>query len=489
MKRLLPVLMGFALLLLSSTEGWSADFQKGLDAANKGDFAAALREWKPLAEQGNARAQYNLGRMYRRGDGVPKNYEIAVKWYRLAADQGNARAQNYLGLMYYKGRGVSQDYKMAVKWYKLAANQRYAPAQYNLGRIYQRGLGVAKNFKTAVKWYTLAAEQGNAIAQYTLGTAYRRGFGVLKNQKTAVKWWRLAAKQGHARAQKSLAKLEKLIASKKTSPTVTSQKSSPKFAGNFKKGLDDAKREGFRTALQEWKPPAEQGDVKAPKLKFFESPISEIKFWADKGDPSSQSMLGSMYESGWRVKEDIKKAIEYLTKAADGGNREAQHNLALLFFNNKKFPRDIKKAIHYWTLEAQNKRGDISGAHNLAAIYLKGEGVPVNHKLGIKWLIRSAYRAHADDQFQLAIIHFKGEIVEENTNLGLYFLFMAVRNGYRKAFQLLQKIKISGRIPADLLRKIKTDTHECIESEYRNCLLKNGLFDANGRAGPVSYLE
>ena len=149
-----------------------------------------------------------------------------------------------------------------------------------------------------------------------------------------------------------------------------------------------------------------------------------------------------------------------------------------LFFDNKKFPRDIKKAIHYWTLEAQNKRGDISRGHNLAAIYLKGEGVPVNHKLGIKWLIRSAYRAHADDQFQLAIIYFKGEIVEENTNLGLCFLFMAVRNGYRKAFPLFQKIKKLGRIPADLLRKFKIDAQEYIDSEYRNCLLKNGLIAA-----------
>ena len=66
------------LFCLTSNVGWSADFQKGLDAANKGDFAAALREWKPLAEQGNARAQLNLGRMYRRGAGVPKNHEIAV---------------------------------------------------------------------------------------------------------------------------------------------------------------------------------------------------------------------------------------------------------------------------------------------------------------------------------------------------------------------------------------------------------------------------
>ena len=128
MKRLLSVLMGVALLLLSSTEGWSADFQKGLDAANKGDFASALREWKPLAKQGNARAQVNLGRMYRRGAGIPKNLEIAVKWYRLAADQGHARAQNDLGVMYHKGKGVPQNYKTALKLYTLATNQGLAPA-------------------------------------------------------------------------------------------------------------------------------------------------------------------------------------------------------------------------------------------------------------------------------------------------------------------------------------------------------------------------
>ncbi len=84
MKRLLPVLMGFALLLLSSTEGWSADFQKGLDAYNKKDYATALREWTPLAENKGVlslfyskedviNAQKNLGGMYEHGQGVPQN--------------------------------------------------------------------------------------------------------------------------------------------------------------------------------------------------------------------------------------------------------------------------------------------------------------------------------------------------------------------------------------------------------------------------------
>ncbi len=71
----------------------SADLQKGLDAYNAGDYATAMKEWRPLAEQGNVNAQYNLGFMYDKGKGVPKDDAEAAKWYRLAADQGNADAQ------------------------------------------------------------------------------------------------------------------------------------------------------------------------------------------------------------------------------------------------------------------------------------------------------------------------------------------------------------------------------------------------------------
>ena len=92
------------LFCLTSSVGWSADFQKGLAAAQKGDFATALREWTPLAEQGDNRAQYNLGLMYDNGDGVVQNYKTALKWYRLSAEQGNAFAQSNLGLMYQNGK-------------------------------------------------------------------------------------------------------------------------------------------------------------------------------------------------------------------------------------------------------------------------------------------------------------------------------------------------------------------------------------------------
>ena len=83
------ICLTLVVLLFSPTEGWSADFQKGLTAAQRGDFATALREWEPLAEQGNARAQSNLGAMYAFGDGVPKDYVYAHMWGNIAAANGN----------------------------------------------------------------------------------------------------------------------------------------------------------------------------------------------------------------------------------------------------------------------------------------------------------------------------------------------------------------------------------------------------------------
>ncbi len=100
-----------------------ADFLAGLEAHDRGDYATALKEWRPLAEQGHAEAQYNLGLMYDQGQGVPKDYQAAMKWYRLAADPGQAEAQSNLGVMYSKGQGVPQDYVQAHMWVSLAAAQ------------------------------------------------------------------------------------------------------------------------------------------------------------------------------------------------------------------------------------------------------------------------------------------------------------------------------------------------------------------------------
>ncbi len=100
-----------------------AGFDEGMAAYQRGDYATALRDWRPLAEQGNANAQFFLGLMYGNGLGVPQDYAKAQQWWRKAAGQGDATAQFNLGFMYSNGRGVPQDYAQAHMWFNLAASR------------------------------------------------------------------------------------------------------------------------------------------------------------------------------------------------------------------------------------------------------------------------------------------------------------------------------------------------------------------------------
>jgi uncharacterized protein len=99
-------------------------FEDAAAAYRKGDYAAALGIIRPLAEEGNVAAQFNLGVMFQLSHGVPQDNEAAVSWYRKAAEQGLAQAQYNLGVMYANGEGVAQDYAAAHMWFNLAAASR-----------------------------------------------------------------------------------------------------------------------------------------------------------------------------------------------------------------------------------------------------------------------------------------------------------------------------------------------------------------------------
>jgi len=117
------------LCFLFFTGAASAGHFEDADAAyERGDYAQALKLYKPLALQGFANAQNNLGEMYGSGKGVKQDYKEALKWYRLASEQGHSEAQNHLGLMYYKGEGVSKDYALAHMWLSFSADAGYQEA-------------------------------------------------------------------------------------------------------------------------------------------------------------------------------------------------------------------------------------------------------------------------------------------------------------------------------------------------------------------------
>ena len=161
MKKLIALLI---VCVAFATTPALAGWDEAQDAYQKGDYATALREWRPLAERGDIKAQYNLGSMYNKGEGVPQDYKEAAKWYRLSAEQGDASAQYNLGLMYAKGQGVLQNYKEAAKLYSLSAEQGVTLAQNNLGVMYEEGQGVLQDYLRAHMWYNIAALNGQELA-------------------------------------------------------------------------------------------------------------------------------------------------------------------------------------------------------------------------------------------------------------------------------------------------------------------------------------
>jgi hypothetical protein len=134
-----------------------AGLNEGFVAYSAKNYAQALKEFGPLAQQGNARAQYALGVMYYNGQGMPQDYMQAAEWFRKAAEQGDIISQYSLGVMYDNGQGVPQHYLQAAAWYRKAAEQRYADAQTNLGVMYAFGQGVYQNNVIAYALYNLSA--------------------------------------------------------------------------------------------------------------------------------------------------------------------------------------------------------------------------------------------------------------------------------------------------------------------------------------------
>jgi len=160
----------FAIWAVLATPVAAQKIDAGRAAYEAGDYATALENFQPLAEQGNAEAQFNLGFMHANGQGVPQDYAEAVRWYRLAAEQGNAVAQAILGFMHANGQGVPQDYAEAVRWFRLAAEQGNAEAQFTLGTRYDNGQGVPQDIVLAHMWFNIASANGSEAATQNRAT-------------------------------------------------------------------------------------------------------------------------------------------------------------------------------------------------------------------------------------------------------------------------------------------------------------------------------
>lgn len=140
------------LLLLAFIPPASAGMEEGVVAYQKGDYAAALREFKPLAEKGDPAAQFHLGEIHGQGHGVKRDLKEAARWYRQAALQGHGEAQAVLGGLYAAGLGVPRDHGLAYYWLIIAAT--WHPEDFSEEAY--RSLGAVAKFLSA-------EEKANAV--------------------------------------------------------------------------------------------------------------------------------------------------------------------------------------------------------------------------------------------------------------------------------------------------------------------------------------
>ncbi len=240
-------------ILLGSTSVWSRDFDDIKNSAEKGNFYdqyvlsemflegnEVVKDYKQSlywmtksADQGYARAQYNLGLFYYNGGyGVSQNFEQAVFWFKCSSEKGYAPAQFVLGQMYCEGKGLPQNYKQAISWYTKAAKQGEAKGQYGLGLMYIEAKGVPQNYKKALDLFTKAAKKGVVHAQGILGLMYMKGLGVPKNNKQAYVWFSLAAA---ASPKEEVIKMRDLLAKNLSSQQIVKAQ---ECAAEIKKEID-----------------------------------------------------------------------------------------------------------------------------------------------------------------------------------------------------------------------------------------------------------
>ena len=192
-----------------------AGLNEGLAAYDRAEYTTALKELVPLAEAGNAKAQYRLGKMANLGQGVPPDKKEAAKWFHLAAQQGLAEAQGALGYLCLVGEGVSQNNDLALKWTRKAAEQGDAAAQFNLSVMHGEKFGIRKNSAESLKWLRKAADQRHLEALNALGALYEKGSaGVKQNPVLAYVLLDAAAEKGDPAAATKRKALEKNMSAK-----------------------------------------------------------------------------------------------------------------------------------------------------------------------------------------------------------------------------------------------------------------------------------
>lgn len=378
------------------------------------DFGQALRLFREEAEDGNALAMHDLGRMHADGLGMEIDAGTAFSWYAKAlsafgdieSERENRYVEYRIGKMYAAGLGTEQDYEEAAGWYGEAVSKNHKYAQYSLAGLYSRGQGVEQNYETAFGLYLRAALQHMPYADYELAKMYRDGVGTAVNSTEAARHFKIAF-QG--------------------------------FQQMEKQSRDDKLQ--YRLGQMLYTGTGTEKDVEAA-LGYFEKS-------ARLGNVHAQYMLGKIYLDADGGHENAAQAVRWLTKSADGGNALAQYALGKLYRDGSHVEKDIPKAIVLFTQAAQQKNS--YAAYALGMLYLQEESIPKDVGAAVKWLEKSAELGNQFAQYTLAKLYLSGEDVPKDIPKALELFRKSAAQGNSFAQYRLGRLYLLGEdVPKDV---------------------------------------
>lgn len=384
---------------------WNSDYKKGREFLFGTDdivqnFEKAFELFQSEAENGNALAMFDIGRMFADGLGREIDVSKAYEWYQkaLAAfykveDKKPWKYTEYrIGKMQLQGLGTEESYEEAFYWFTLSAEQKYKFAEYSLGGLYYRGQGVEQSYIKAFNLYLRSAKQGFPYADFEVAKMYDDGVVTYKNEKESNKYFHSA-----------------FIGFEKLEKQSNDDKIQYRLGWMLQNGIGTEK------------------DIERAK-KYYEKSAKLGNLFV------CYSLAKLILAEENPTITEIKKAVEYLEQASTSGNQFAQYSLGKFYLNGKYVEKDIDKAVGLFELSSE--QGNEYAAYQLGKLYLMGEDIPKDIPSAIKWLLLSAEKGNQYAQYLLGKLYLMGEGAPKDKDAAIKWFTLSAEQGneYAKFF-------------------------------------------------------
>ena len=457
-----------------------------------GDFDA-LRD---LGESGHVQAQFRLGQMYERGEGVVQSVVDAVHWYRAAAEQNHSPAHERLGLIYSlqplapaalsmdtaaapagedvlsnsplamffpRGLYVGQDYEESARWNRLAAAAGSAAAQSRLGHQYALGLGVEQDFAESEAQFARAADAGDTAGGRGLGILFAGGYGEQgRDDRRALQWLTVAAEREDAIAQRWLGRLLMRSEGELCNPSsavVWFERAAQQGDEESMVALGLAYRRGHGveadvSVAESWlRRAAARGNSDAAcalgqlLLDRPEDDGIEAAQWlrqaADTGHRRAAAIIAHLHLSGHGLPKNLMEAERWLHMAGPESEPESYTRLAWLHSQDTEGTQDFA-AVAKWLAYAA-ERGSVNAHYNLGSLYRLGQGVERDLETAARFYRHAAEAGKAEGAFHLGLLCAAGDGVEQDFEEAIAWFTRASEAGHLSARCNLAFLILEGR--------------------------------------------